>query len=418
MIGKSSHMLTSSPRVLDFANERGLICGKILGDLGADVIKVEKPDGDPSRRIGPFYNDVLHLERSLYWFAFNNNKRGITLNIETKDGQDIAKKLVKNAAIIVESFDPGYMDSLGLGYETLSEINPGVIMVSITPFGQKGPYKNYKASDIVVMAMGGFMSICGDADRPPVIVGIPQACLHAGAEGAVGAMIAYYYREKTGNGMQVDISMQESVAVNLTMATAHWQMKRVIQGRYGAYRMLSSRVLQRTIWPCKDGFIAFSIHGGLLGAPGNRALIKMMSGEEVIPNFLKEMDWDHFDVSSMNEEAMKLFEDLILKFFVGHTKKALYELAIENRIILYPVSNSKDLLENIQLNERDFWVEVEHPELEDSIVYPGAWIKSSETPMNIRRRAPLIGEHNEEIYTGELGISKDDLRILKQSGVI
>lgn len=327
-------------------------------------------------------------------------------------------KLAKKADIIIESFDPGYMDRLGLGYETLNQINPRVIIVSITPFGQKGPYNNYKASDIVVMAMGGFMSICGDMDKPPVVVCTPQACLHAGAEGAVGAMIAYYYREKTGAGMHIDISMQESVAVNLTMATAHWQINKIIQGRYGAYRILSSRVLQRMIWPCKDGFVAFSIHGGLVGSSGNRGLVQMMSKEEVIPKFLEEMDWDHFDVSSLDEDTMRLFENLILQFFVNYTKKELYELAMENGIILYPVSNSQDLLENAQLADRNFWEKVEHPELDDSIVYPGPWIKSSETAMKIRRRAPLIGEHNEEIYSGELGISKDDLMILTQSGVI
>ncbi|RPI50700.1 MAG: CoA transferase, partial [Deltaproteobacteria bacterium] len=142
-------------RVLDLTDEKGLMCGKILGDLGADVIKIEKPGGDLTRNIGPFYHDETDPEKSLFWFAFNNNKRGVTLNIEKADGQEIFKQLVKSADVIVESFPLGYMDKLGLGYSNLEKFKPGIIMVSITPFGQTGPYKDYKISDIVAWALGG-----------------------------------------------------------------------------------------------------------------------------------------------------------------------------------------------------------------------------------------------------------------------
>ena len=171
-------------RVLDLTDEKGFLCGKILGDLGADVIKIEKPGGDPSRRIGAFYHDIPDPEKSLYWFAYNNNKRGITLSIETRRGQDIYKELIRNADIIIESFPPGYMDQLGLGYSMCSEMNPRLIMISITPFGQTGPYRDYKGCDIVCMAMSGFMYICGDGDKPPVRAIAPQAYLNAAADGA------------------------------------------------------------------------------------------------------------------------------------------------------------------------------------------------------------------------------------------
>ena len=147
-------------RALDITDEKGLMCGKILADMGADVIKVEKPGGDLARRIGPFYHDDPNPEKSLYWFAYNTNKRGITLDIETSDGQDIFKQLVKTADFVIESFDPGYMSSLGLGYADLEKINPRIIMVSITPFGQSGPYveQGYKVNDMIVWALGGHMS--------------------------------------------------------------------------------------------------------------------------------------------------------------------------------------------------------------------------------------------------------------------
>ena len=193
--------MLSPYRVLDLTDEKGFLCGKLLGDLGADVIKVERPGGDPARSIGPFYHDEADPEKSLFWFAFNTSKRGITLDIETAEGQEVFKRLVESADFVIESFPPGYMDQLGLGYSALEEVNPGIIMVSITPFGQTGPYKDYKAPDIVAWAMGGSMYPFGNADRPPVRISHhSQAYLHASGEAAVGAMLALYYRSITGEG--------------------------------------------------------------------------------------------------------------------------------------------------------------------------------------------------------------------------
>ena len=234
MVQHNTKGMLSPYRVLDLTDEKGLLCGKLLGDLGADVIKIERPGGDPARSIGPFYHDEPDPEKSLFWFAFNTSKRGITLDIETADGQEIFKRLVKSADFVIESFPPGYMDKLGLGYSALEKINPGIIMVSITPFGQTGPYKDYKAPDIVAWAMGGQMYPCGDADRPPVRISHhSQAYLHAAAEAAVGAMMALYYREMTGEGQQVDVSIQESVAQLTYGLHASWDMMKVIQQRGG-----------------------------------------------------------------------------------------------------------------------------------------------------------------------------------------
>src|SRR3989304_6447069 len=179
-------------RVLDLSNETGFLCGKILGDLGADVIKVERPCGDPSRSLGSFYQDEPGPEKNLYWFSYNHNKRGITLDIETETGKDILFKLVKNTDILVETFPPGYLEKLGLDYSALCKINPQIIVTSITPFGQTGPYKDYKGSDLILTAMSGFMSLLGDPDKPPVRPTMPQSYTWIGMHAAEGTMMAYY----------------------------------------------------------------------------------------------------------------------------------------------------------------------------------------------------------------------------------
>jgi len=227
-------------RALDLTDEKGFLCGKILADLGMEVIKVERPGGDPSRKLGPFWHDEADPEKSLYWFAYNSNKRGITLDIETKDGKRIFEELVRRSDVVIESFKPGYMDDLGLGYAALSKVKKEIILTSITPFGQTGPYRDYEASDIVLMGMAGQLFLTGDSDRPPVSIGIPQACLHAGADAAVGTMIAYHHQRKTGEGQHVDVSLQQSAAWFLAFTIPYWEIDKVILGRVGSFRSSSS----------------------------------------------------------------------------------------------------------------------------------------------------------------------------------
>jgi len=412
------HQLLGPFRVLDLTDEKGYLCGKILGDLGADVIKVEPPGGDPGRNVGPFYHDIPHPERSLHWFAFNSNKRGITLNLESSDGQEILHQLVTRADFVIESFPPGYMDGLGLGYSRLSQINPRIVVTSITPFGQEGPRKDYKATDIVVMAMSGLMYLTGDPDRPPVRVSFPQAYLHACSEAVVGTMIAHYHRELTGKGQRVDASAQESVLEPTGLALWHWDMHRENLRRLGPWRGgLSMGGKQKLIWECKDGHMSYSIYGGQTGAPANRALVKWMDEDAMAPDFLKEKDWDSFDITLASQAELDQIAEPIGEFFMSHTKAEIYAEAMERRLFIDPVTTVSDIVHDPQLSARSFWQEVEHPELGTAITYPGAFVQPSETTCGIRRRAPLIGEHNEEIY-GELGLSKDELAVLKQAGII
>jgi crotonobetainyl-CoA:carnitine CoA-transferase CaiB-like acyl-CoA transferase len=266
-------------RALDLTDEKGFLCGKILAELGVDVIKVEKPGGDPSRKIGPFWLDQADPEKSLYWFAYNSSKRAVTLDLGTDDGKRIFRDLVKTADFVIESFAPGGLDERGFGYPELCRLRKGIILASITPFGQKGPYSHFKASDLIIMGMAGELFLTGDSNRPPVNISMPQACLHAGADAAVGCMLAHHHRRKTGEGQHVDVSMQQSTAWFLAQTIPHWEIDNIILGRVGTFRTSSRGALQRQVWPCKDGFVFFFMIGGQQGAKTCRQLVKWIHGK-------------------------------------------------------------------------------------------------------------------------------------------
>jgi len=415
--------LLSSYRLLDLSNERGFYCGKILGDFGADVIKIEPPGGDPARNIGPFYKDITHPEKSLYWFALNTSKRGITLNIETAEGRELFKRLVETADIVIESFDPGYMDSLGLGYPALEEINPGIIMTSVTPFGLTGPYADYKASDIVTWAMAGFMSTCGEQSEPPYRVSIPQSYLQGSLHAAMGSMIALYHREVTGEGQHVDTSIQEANFFFTEEAMPVWDLWKYNWQRDGPGASLPrpniGPLWMRLLWPCKDGYVNIFLVGGAQKGLVNSstALVKMANKEGMAEN-LRGYNWATHDASQISQEERSQIEEAVIAFLRTKTKQELYEAALEEEIVLAPLNTVKEIMESPQLAAREYFVEVQHPELGDTITYPGAPVKLSEVPWRINRRAPLIGEHNEGIYEKELGLTKEELSRLKVAKAI
>ncbi|MFC1968926.1 CaiB/BaiF CoA transferase family protein [Chloroflexota bacterium] len=406
-------------RVLDLTDEKGFCCGRMLGDMGADVIKIERPGGDASRSIEPFYHDIEQAETSLYWFAFNANKRGITLNIETAEGQEIFKRLVERADFVIESFTPGYLDELGLDYSTLSGINPRIILTSITPFGQTGPYAKFKGPDIVCWALSGYMYLLGDPDRPPVRISYPHAYVYGGAQGAAASLIAHYHRERTGRGQHIDASIQEYLTVATEEVPNFWLMNQCIRQRAGPFRKRpNTGVLRRLVWPCKDGHVVYLILGGRPGLRNMQPLVAWMDSEGLAPAELKETDWNSFNISTVDQEILDAISKPVSEFFQRHTMAELSDGARDRGIMLYGVSTVKNIIEDTQLSARDYWTELEHPELGTSITYPNAFAKFSEADYGLFRRAPLIGEHNEEIYVEELGYSMEDLGIFKQKGVI
>ena len=409
----------SSYRILDLTDGQGFICGKLLGDLGADVIKIEKPGGDPTRNIGPFYHDIPDPEKSLYWYAFNASKRGITLDIETSDGQEVFKKLIITSDCVIESFRLEYLDGIGLGYSDLCQIKSDIIVTSIVPFGSTGPYKEFEASDLVLWALSGLLYICGDSDRPPVRISFPQSYLHAGVDAAVGTIMALYHRGMDGDGQKVEVSIQESMERIGYASRTTWDGRKKILRRPGsALRVPPLGTVTPLIWSCKDGYVAFYLFGGVMGAISNPALVKWMDEESMATDFIKNIDWPNLDIGKTPQEEIDLIVEPILKFFMRHTKSELWEEGVKRRVMVYPVANAQDILCDPQLREREFWVELEHPELNDRITYPGAFVKTEDKLCRVRRRAPLIGEHNVEIYEEELGFSKEEITILKQCMVI
>ncbi len=420
MAQQQSGPFLSPYRVLDLTDERGILCGKILADLGADVVQVEPPGGSAARNIGPFYHNEVHPEKSLFWWAYAANKRGITLNLHTADGAELLKGLVKDAHFLIESFPPGYLEGLGLSYEELRAMNPGLVMVSITPFGQDGPYAGYKAPDIVGMAMGGLMYLTGDPDRAPVRVGFPQFHLHGSAAAAAGAMIAHTHRALTGEGQHVDVSCQQAVAKTLIHAPQFWDIEGTILKRMGIYRQSSAETVTRVTWQCLDGYVNFMPSGGAAGQVRSiRSLLEWMDEEGMGDKELEAVNWENMGYGTGRAEIMQKTVAPLERFFASHTRAELTQGSLERRVLLFPVATPGDLLDHPQLKARDYFKELDHPELGESVAYPGVFVKDQAGDgVQLRRRPPLIGEHNGEIYQGEMGLSPSQLAALKEGKVI
>ncbi|MFC1815149.1 CaiB/BaiF CoA transferase family protein [Thermodesulfobacteriota bacterium] len=394
-------------RVLDLADEKGLYCAKLLGDLGSDVIKIEPPGGDPARNIGPFLKDQQHKEKSLYWFHFNTNKRSITLNLQTIDGKELFKKLASKADIIVETFAPGVMDDMGIGWKILSKANSCLILASITPFGQKGPWKNYKASDLIGSAIGGVLDTCGWPDKAPEKICGSQAYNMASVQATVGILMAFYQRTKTQKGRHIDISMHASLPVNLMSNVPIYERTGQIRTREGDRHSDAAH----GIFPCQDGYIDFRLRFQRWNNFLEWLDTDAMAGE------LKEEKWkDHW--YRQRPENMQKIDERFREFLAKHTKKELYEDGQKRGFEIAPVNTVREVAESVQLRERGYFVPVEHPELGVTLEYLGPPFRLSLTPWKIRRRAPLLGEHNEAIYKNELGLNQQELISLAQAGII
>ena len=411
--------LLSPYRVLDLTDERGLLCGKILGDLGADVVQVEPPGGSSARQLGPFYGDDPSPEKSLYWWAYSANKRGITLNLEHPDGKSLLQRLVAGADFLIESFDPGYLESIGLGYPQLSAINPRMVMVSITAFGHDGPYADYVASDITGMALGGFMHLTGDPDRAPLRPSFPHFYLHGSAAGATAAMLAHTHRALTGEGQYVDVSCQQAVARTLAHAPQIWDIEGAILQRMGVYRQTSGDNRVRINWPCADGYVNYMLQGGGV-APSTRNLFQWMEDDGMDVTELQAFDWENMGYGRITPEVMDTVVGPMAEFFLQHTREELTRGSVERRILLFPVATPSDLRQHQQLEAREYFTSMEHRDLGTTVDYPGAFIKSGDGKAlaDLRRRPPQVGEHNVEILGGELELSPVELDSLRRAGAI
>ncbi len=383
-------------RVLDLTNEHGHFAGKLLADLGADVIKIEPPEGDPARRRGPFVEDVPGPERSLRWLAWNTNKRSVSIDLSDPAGRDRFRRLAQSADIVFESFAPGQLDDLGLGYEALSRANPGLILVSISPFGQTGPYRDFQATDIVLWAMSGNMSITGESAGPPAHLSDDcQSYLHAGGDAAIGALIALTQRARSGRGQHVDLSIQEATSRGLYQITGSWDMTGRNLPRESRPSVGDGKL--PWTWPCRDGHVMWL---SPIGPGAARRLSGFHNWLDAIDegHELRSLDWEHLDPEQLSAADWQQLQQLHAEIFINRTKRELYEAAVRYDFALFVYATAADTLANDQLRARDFWRDVHHPHLGRSIRFPGPIAAGDRAVPVETRPAPTLGQHNEEVF--------------------
>jgi crotonobetainyl-CoA:carnitine CoA-transferase CaiB-like acyl-CoA transferase len=399
-------------RILDLSQEPGYLAGKILAELGADVVKCEPPGGDRHGRRGPYLGDIPDLERSLPWLALNTSKRGITLDLESERGCALFADLATRFDVVLETFAPGVLDARGVGYAALSERHPRLIWCALTPFGQQGPRAHYRAHDLVTVALGGNPRHSGDPDRPPVRCTLPTAYLHAGPEAATGIAMALYAREDTGRGRFVDVSMHEVQLSTLMTGPGQHSRNPVARKRAGSFLGRT-----REIWKARDGDVSFGLRGGQARIPNLRATVAYMEEAGMAPAWLRDYDWASYNHNTVSDEELARLQQAFGAFFATKSRRELYQQALERRIMLAPCNDAAEIVEQPQLRSRDLFTTIEYPELGASLTHPDFYARSSRTRIGIRARAPRIGEHNAEVYA-ELGLGAGDLESLNQQGVI
>ncbi|PZC51119.1 MAG: formyl-CoA transferase/CoA:oxalate CoA-transferase [Chloroflexi bacterium] len=398
-------------RVIDLTTDvAGPFATKLFADYGADVIKVEPISGDISRQMGPFHEDDPHPEKSLSFLFLNCNKRGITLNLETRLGQKILRELIKDADLLIENNPPGHMEKLGLGYTDLEKINPNLVMTSITPFGQTGPYKDFSGNDLIYYAFGGQMYISGAYDREPLKHGTPQSLYLGGMVAAYSTAGALFARRALGSGQYIDLSLSEVMAAD--------QFQTIV--RYG----FSGEVTRRSpkndagdpkgttfngIVPAKDGYIRLS------ASPPNRLYPR--SGGTPWKEYADILGEPELGEQLENANNTTDRDKILLPVISDIPKFEYFHNLMTKDWNAAVVQTPEDLSNCPHLEERNYFTEIEHPVV-GKIRFPGEIIRFPESPWNLRLPAPLLGQHNSVVYGEELGYSENEIVQLKQMGSI
>jgi crotonobetainyl-CoA:carnitine CoA-transferase CaiB-like acyl-CoA transferase len=384
-------------RVVDFTNERGLLAGRLLADLGADVIQVEPPEGSSARRA------------SYFWEAYAANKRGVTCDLETEEGRALALRLCAEADFVFESETPGTMARRGLAYEDVQRANPRVVYTSITPFGSDGPKARYADSELVLWAAGGPLAAHRDGERPPLRISVPQAYLHAAADAAGGALIAHRAAKRTGLGQHVDVSVVQSVTqatLSRILATAVGDPQGSALVADDAAEKLdqsgSGSGTAATKWHVLDGYIVLHIAIGAAAGRFTNNLFRWLYDEGAIDAQLAALDWSEVPeliaAGTIGRDMLEQSRSVVAAFLAGKTKREVLEASLERKLLAAPIATVADLAESPQLDARSFWVELgDH-------VLPGPFAHVSADAFAFRRPAPRLGEHNAEVFGEVMGL--------------
>jgi crotonobetainyl-CoA:carnitine CoA-transferase CaiB-like acyl-CoA transferase len=383
----------------------GPYCTRLLADFGADVIKIESPAGDDARRRGPFPDDIPDPEKSGLFLYLNTDKLGVTLNLESVDGREIFKRLIADADILVEDRPPGEMKRLGLDYAVLSKINPKLIMVSVTTFGQDGPYSGYKAYHLNLChgSGQGYMLPMNslNLDREPVRGPGLSAEYDGGMSAAVATMAAFYWRQKSGKGQYIDVSKQQS-----TMHLERSQLRRFLDTGKSPNRTGMGRLLESLV-RCKDGNYAILI---LSSQKQWEGLFRAMGSPE----------WgaqEPFTTQAGRSANYPALRDKLAAWASNYTAQEVFDIVQAQLSACAPAQTAEQFFNSPQTKSRNFLVEIDHPKA-GKLKYPGFPYKFSNAAPEAKKPAPLLGQHNEQVYCGRLNYTKQDLVKLRQAGVI
>ncbi len=393
-------------KVLDLTHYvAGPFCTRLLADYGAEVIKVERPgQGDPGRRLGPFLRDHPQGEKSGAFLHLNHSKVGITLNLKAAAGVRIFGELVKWADVVVENFRPGVMDRLGLTYSRLARLKPGLVMTSISNFGQTGPYRNYKATEIVEYAIGGPMLFTGTSGREPVKLGGRVGLYFAGQMAAVATLMAVYRNQGDGRGDHIDISIMETQAGSVDRQTAMLVNHQYTGRRFS--RLDTQGSYLGSIYPCKDGYIDVRARERM------PRLIAMMEGAGPSRGPVAVTS-----ETSEDRGRVEALDRRLRDWLNQRTRREIWAKTQEHRVLTAPLYDSSGVLEDPHFRVRGLWTKVEGVD-SGLLEYPGRQVLMGATPWRVRRPAPTLGQHNRDVYCGLLGYSPRDLSRLRQMGVI
>ncbi len=378
--------MLSGCRVLDLTDERGHLAAKILADLGAEVIKIEPPTGDPLRRCGPFLDGIEDVERGLAWLALNSGKLSVVVDLESEREQ--LRQLMASSDVVIETAFPGDLQAIGLGPAVLCAALPRLVWCSITPFGQEGPYARCAAHDLVVVAMGGNLAMTGEPGLAPVRCTMPTSTYHAAPEAVVAVIGALCARETSGRGDWIDLSMQECQLATLLSGVGQAARSGRVPSRAGA------RIGRtREIWACRDGYVSFGLRGGAARVRNLVGMSQVMAecGEQ--PAWMAGYDWSEYNHNTLTDAAIARFEEAYGRFFATRSMRELYRMALDRRILLAPCNDAREISEQEQLRSRGLFVRFESDGQEGRLEHPAFFARSDRPGIGVRRRAPRLGEH-------------------------